>query len=141
MQSGEVRAARRVRSELKSNSLLREVVSRFSQQGDLVVALLTGKFSTAMAHFTVLSYPVSAKCELDPGCLPMTSEAVVGQSGKPALDAGTDAELSTRRSEAAVKAASLAPETATADRLWSVSDGLPLYHCTTRDVLTFLEFF
>lgn len=46
-------AARRLCPEQRSNSLLRELVSGFSQPEDLVVDLFAREFSTAVARFTV----------------------------------------------------------------------------------------
>lgn len=47
-----------LRSEQKSYFLLRELLSRLSQSGSLVVNLLTGIFSEAVAFFTVSRHQV-----------------------------------------------------------------------------------
>lgn len=51
------------------------------------------------------------------------------QFAEAAIDAGRDVELSWKAAEAADRVASLVPEAANADPLWSPPDGLPLYHC------------
>lgn len=54
-------------------------------------------------------------------------KAVVRQLAKAALDAGSEAELSEKAAETAVKVAPLKPYVGTTDRLWFPSEGLPLY--------------
>lgn len=49
----EIEAARRLRFEQKSNSLLRELVSRFCHPVELVLGLVAITFSTVLACFTV----------------------------------------------------------------------------------------
>lgn len=123
----ELVAARQLRSEQKYSSLLRVLMSRFSQPEDLVVDLLGGTFLTVVACFTMPRYGLFADCEANPECLHVVKEAVMTHSAKDAGDAGTEVELSGKATGAAVKAASLVRENAAADRLWSLPDELPLY--------------
>lgn len=60
--------ARRVRPEQKSVHLMKELVSRFSQGGDIVVDLFAGTFSLAFACFQLPQHRVFAGCELDEDC-------------------------------------------------------------------------
>lgn len=61
----------------------------------------------------------------------MAKRAVMRLFAKADLDAGTDAESGGEAAQAAIKGATLVPEVATADSLWSPPDKLALYQCMT----------
>lgn len=64
--------------------------------------------------------------------------ALLRQFAKAAVRAGTEDDLIRERPARWVMA-SLVPEMAAADRLWSLSDELSLYRCLHRSVLAFRE--
>lgn len=115
--SGKAGTARELRPEQKSNSLLRELVSRLSQPRNLVFDLLAGKFSTAAACCTVPCHRVLFGFQADPKYFFVARESVLRQFAKAALDAGTDDELSWELTEAAARVTFLLPEMAIADAL------------------------
>lgn len=67
-ESVELGAAGRLRLEHESNSLLQQLMSRFSQPGDLVVERFAETILTAVACFTVLHHRVLAGCKTDLRC-------------------------------------------------------------------------
>lgn len=77
MENGKTGAARRLRSRQKPNFLLRKLVSRFIQPGDLVVDLLAVAILTAVACFTVPRHRLFVGWEVDPEWSCVAKEAVV----------------------------------------------------------------
>lgn len=130
--------ARRLRPEQKPTSLLRELVSRFSQPSDIVVDLFAGTFSTAVACFTVPEHRVFIGCEPDPACFALAKSAVLKQFAKAALNPSTNIVLSAEANQAAAVVDSSMPEMPSADPLWSPPDGLPLHQCLSPGVMHFL---
>lgn len=87
-ESVEAGAARGLRSEHKSKSLLPELMSGCSQPRDLVVDNFERTFSTAVACFMVPSHRVSAGCEADSGRSSLAKKNLRRHFAKTALDAG-----------------------------------------------------
>lgn len=109
-----------------SNALLRELASRVTQRGYLVVDLFAGILSTTVTCCTMLCHRMIAGCEADPECFLVAKETVLRQFSKAVFGAGTDAELNDEAAKAAARVTSLVPEVITAKPLWSSPDGLPL---------------
>lgn len=78
-------------------------------------------------------------CETDPEYFRVAKKTVLRQFAKAAFDAGSDIELRWKAPQAVAKVASLIPEIAVADTLWSPPDGLSLFQCMGRGLLSFLE--
>lgn len=57
-----------LRSEQKPLSVLKELISRFSQPGDIVVDLFSGTFATALACFDIPEHRQFVGCEKDNNC-------------------------------------------------------------------------
>lgn len=114
--------------------MLQELVSRFSKPGDLFVHLFTGTLSEAVACFTVLRHQMLQKCGSCPNCMCLAKRILLRQSGKTATSTGTVVGLSTEGPEAAEVTASPVTETARANRLYSLPEGLLLYHCLSPNV-------
>lgn len=87
----------------------------------------------------MLFHQVLARLEVDPESFLVAGESIVRQFAKTTLDARKDAELNEDAAEAATKTASLTLEIGTADHLRCPPDKLPLYQCTTWNVLFFLS--
>ncbi len=66
-----------VRPEQKALPLLQELVSRFSQPGDLVVDFFAGSFSTAVACFSVPQHRIFVGCEVEEDCYQLAKKHVV----------------------------------------------------------------
>lgn len=138
MESEKVGAARPPSPEQKQNSLLRELVTCFSQPRNLVVALLAEMFSTTVGCTALLRHGVSNGCEADPKGFHVAKEAAIRHFAEAAHDAETDIELHGEAAKAAVKVASLVPEMAVPSLLRFSPEGLLLYQCTTRVLHSFL---
>lgn len=117
MESGKARAARPLRPEQKTNSLLRKLASPFSQPENLVADLFAGSFSTAMAWLTVLRLRKFTALKAEPQCFRVVKENVLRQFAKAVLDAGTDGDLSVGGTEPAVRVTFLVPKLAISDPL------------------------
>lgn len=119
VESAEAGAERRLRSKQKSNLLLREVLFRINQPGDLVVDLFAETCLTATTCFTLPRHRVTAWCEAYPECFRVAKDTLLGHFAKATFDARTDVLLSWKVAETAVRVFYLLPERATADPLWS----------------------
>lgn len=76
-----------MRSEQTSSSLLRELVSRFTQPEDLVDDLFAKTLSATLEFFTVADHRVLVGCKADPECFRVTEETVLGRLAKAARNA------------------------------------------------------
>lgn len=122
----EAEAAKRLQTEQKANTLLRKLVPRLSQPGNLFVDLCAGTLSITMACFTVPCHRVVAGHEASLACFSVAEETTLRPFAKSALDAEMDVELSEKAAGTAARVSSLALKVASADLLWFQPDSLPL---------------
>lgn len=99
MESREARAARRLRPDKKSSSLLLEQVSRLSQPGQLIVVLFVKLFLKAVDRFMLLRHRVFLGGETDLECFRVAKAAAGRQFAEAAYSAGTVVELSREEAE------------------------------------------
>lgn len=90
-ESRKVGPARRPRSEQNSDSLVRELLSRFCQMENLVPDLFAGALLRAAACFTVPRRGVSAVGKANPECFRVAKDTILRHRAEAAVDAGTDA--------------------------------------------------
>lgn len=91
-------AARTLRSERESHSMLRELVSRFRQPRALVVYVFTGIFSAESLCLTASCHRVFVGCKPDLKCFCRLEVVLLRQSRKAALNTATD--VTSREEEA-----------------------------------------
>lgn len=68
---------KKVRPEQKCRALLKELICRFSQPGDLVVDLFAGTFSTAMACMELPKHRIFVGCEDEKACFEHAKHAAI----------------------------------------------------------------
>ncbi|PXF46431.1 DNA adenine methyltransferase YhdJ [Gracilariopsis chorda] len=68
---------KRVRPEQKCRALLKQLICRFSQPGDLVVEMFAGTFSTAMACVELPKHRNFVGCEPDKACFEHARNAAI----------------------------------------------------------------
>ena len=115
-----------LRAEQKSLPLLMELVSRFTQPGDLVVDLFAGTFSSAAACFSLKEHRRFAGCESDPKCNEVAIPFIIRKLAAVLCSGNTDLVVSPQVLAAAAKIFAQDPSTAViADDKWVAPNGLP----------------
>ena len=77
--STQLRSATKLRAEQKPILLLQELISRFSQPGDVVVDFFAGTFSTAAACLTLPNHRRFVGCEKDNDCFKQAQGKLVNR--------------------------------------------------------------
>lgn len=119
-------------------SLLQELAIWLTQSKNLNKDLSAETFSAVVLCFTVARQPMFAMRKSYPECFCLAKEAVLRELAKAAAHDSLDIKLSGKAAKTAVVVASFVPNIAGTDPLWSPPDGLPLYRCLTRGVLSIL---
>ena len=118
-----------LRPEQKSLPLLQELVSRFSQPGDIVTDMFAGTFSTAVACMSLPRHRVFVGCELDHDCFLQAKEDVIDKFALFASDPNrnTDIVLTTNQLSSASRLRLSTIPRHVKDNHWNAPDGLPSY--------------
>lgn len=98
LHGGKRTMARGLRPKQKSYTLLRELGSRFSRLGDLVVDFvvdpLADSFSATVARFKALCHQLFVRYKLNTELFRLAKEILLRQSAKAAVDGGANVRLS-----------------------------------------------
>lgn len=127
-----------LRNEQKPVSLLKELISRFSQPGDLVVDLFGGTFSTAVACFSLRQHRRFLGCELDKRCFDHAFNHVCVQFAQAVCDEGGNLEVPDEVKEAA-KAVKAIKKKRRPDGNWEAPIGMPQYQAVQEQLVSFVS--
>jgi len=116
-----------LRPEQKSLALLKELIARFSQPGDLVVDLFAGTFSAAIACFSLPNHRRFVGCELDPACYSHSAERVLRRFATATSLPTTDIVLADEDLAAASDIHQHYEAPRIQDPKWCAPKGLPQY--------------
>lgn len=131
-----------LRPEQKPVALLMELVSRFSNPGDIVVDLFAGTFSTAIACFRVPQHRLFVGCESDEHCFKAARAHVLREFAAVVTEGRSDIALNAESMPAAEIVAAAAQRPAAAcsySRKWLVPDGLPPYQQVSDGIVRVLS--
>lgn len=84
---------RPIRFEQKPIALLKELICRFSQPGDIVIDLFAGTFSTAIACFQLKDHRRFIGCEKDHDCFDVSRDNVVRRFSEMLLSGNGDIKM------------------------------------------------
>lgn len=121
---------KRVRPEQKSIQLLKELICRFSQPGDIIVDFFAGTFSTAMASFMLPEHRKFVGCELDDSCFHQAKAHFTAQFAhflvnvESVTDIVVPDDILLTAARVSLSAGDTSPIT---DPNWKAPDGLPKF--------------
>jgi len=121
--------SRLLRPEQKSVLLMKELVSRFSQPGDVVVDFFAGTFSTAVACFSLPQHRFFAGVEKDADCFQVARNHAEDRFAQNMCNPNfnTDISLPDDILEIACRLAASSTYEEVSDKNWKAPPGLPQY--------------
>ena len=129
-----------LRPEQKSLDLLKELISRFSQPGDLVVDMFAGTFATALACLQLPKHRCFVGCEPDDGCFQVAFEHTVKRVADVLNTRGaTDIPLSEDGAALAKLISGQSPAPPTRDPRWNAPEGMPPYQRFPPHIAAFVS--
>lgn len=126
-EGGNVSGSSPLRSEQKPVALMKELISRFSQPGDIVVDLFAGTFSCAVACFELPQHRSFVGIEKDDHCCSHASDHVVKRFATAIATKSTDIVLDAEGLGAASALHGLCDTPMVRDPKWCAPPGLPPY--------------
>lgn len=124
---GEPPKTQALRPEQKPLALLKELICRFSQQGDLVVDLFSGTFSTAVAAFSLPQHRRFVGCELDTVCFQHAADSTLRRFASAVHEGLSDIRLNEPLRVVASRIAVHYAAKPMGSPTWRAPDGMPQY--------------
>ena len=131
-----------LRPEQKSLSLMKELVSRFSVVGDIVVDLFAGTYSAAEACITMPKgqYRTFVGCEVDEACHKIAQERLLRTFGMEYMR-GTFGAVHAGVQDAVNAAQTDRSGWSKTGLEWVQPEGLPVFSCLPRHLVNYLQTF
>lgn len=137
--SGSSGGTKALRNEQKPLALLKELVSRFSQPGDIVVDLFSGTFSTAVACFQLEKHRRFVGCEQDTNCFEIARDFVTKRFAESIVDGINDIDTPASIKLKAVELGKRKVLKKSGDPKWYAPAGLPPFQRFPTQLMRFLS--
>lgn len=129
-------STRALRPEQKSVHLLMELMSRFSQPGDIVVDLFSGTFSAALAAMLIPEHRLFVGCELESFCVQEASNNLYKRLAGIIHRKESDLVVSAEVRAACPLLKTRVPDKQVKDSSWIAPNGYPPYQCLPPHIVT-----
>lgn len=127
-----------LRSEQKPIALLKEIISRFSQKGDIVVDFFSGTYSTAIACFSLPNHRLFIGCEADKMCHTHATNHVKQTFATVCTEKATDIVLSKHDQDLVTKISERHSTNPPNGKQWKPPGSLPPYQRLPEHILSHL---
>jgi len=132
---------RKLRSEQKPLALMMELISRFTQPGDIVCDFVAGTFSTSTACFMLPKHRIFIGCEKDADCFKIADEKVINRFAEFVTDptSVTDIQVPDDVLQSCARVFAWSNDRPLLDPSWMSPPGLPPFQRFPRHIMSFIS--